>query len=64
MFLGVVQEEHENQSHKDKSGYDVLDHGYRSTGLADYVVGDRAANDDERHGRGRQCAASAAAPST
>jgi hypothetical protein len=35
------------------SGYDVLDHGCHSMGLAHCVGGDRAAN-DENHGRGRE----------
>jgi len=42
MFLGEGKHAHDHQGHHDKSGYDVLHHGYRSRGLAHYV-GDRAA---------------------
>jgi len=52
MFLGVGKQAHDNQNRYDTSGYDVLHHCCHSTGLAHYVVGDRAAKDDEHHGRG------------
>jgi hypothetical protein len=45
MFLGISKHAHDNQSHYDKSGYDVLQHGCRSTGLARDEVGFRAAKD-------------------
>jgi len=57
MFLGEGEQSHDHQSRQDESGYEVLHHGYHSTGLAHYVVGDRAAKDDERRGRRRQRAA-------
>jgi|SRR6476646_8389504 hypothetical protein len=57
MFLSGGKQDHDNQSHYGASGYDVLHHGYHSTGLAHYVVGDRAAKDDEHRGRSRQRAA-------
>ena len=57
MFLGEGKQAHDHQSRQDKSGYEVLHHGYHSTGLAHYVVGDRAAKDDEHRGRSRQRAA-------
>src|SRR5262249_48783590 len=41
MFLGPGKKDRDNQSHYDKSGYDVFDHGSHSV-----VVGDRAAKDD------------------
>ena len=56
MFLGVGKQAHENQSHYDTSGHEVLDHVCHSTGSALDVAGDRAAKDDERHRRGRQFA--------
>ena len=31
MFLGVGKRDHDNQSHYDKSDYDVLHHGCHST---------------------------------
>ena len=45
MFLGVSKHAHDNDSHYDKSGDEVLHHGCHSTGLAHYEVGDRAAKD-------------------
>src|SRR5437879_4945692 len=57
MFLGEGKQAHDDQSRQDKSGYEVLRHGYHSTGLVHYVVGDRAAKDDEHRGRSRQRAA-------
>jgi hypothetical protein len=57
MFLGEGKQAHDHQSRQDKSGYEVLHHGYHSTGLAHYVGGDRAAKDDEHRGRSRQRAA-------
>jgi hypothetical protein len=45
MFLGISKHAHDNQSHYDKSGYEVLQHGCHSTELARYEVGFRAAND-------------------
>jgi hypothetical protein len=45
MFLGISKHAHDNQSHYDQSGYEVLKHGCHSTGLARYVVGFRAAKD-------------------
>ena len=45
MFLGVSHHAHDNESHYDKSGYEVLHHGCNSTGLAHYEVDDRAAKD-------------------
>jgi hypothetical protein len=57
MFLGVGKQAHDHQSRQDKSGYEVLHHGYHSTGLAHYLVGDRVAKDDEHPGRRRQRAA-------
>jgi hypothetical protein len=45
MFLGISKHAHDNQSHYDKSGYEVLQHGGHSTGLARYEVGFRAAKD-------------------
>src|SRR5258706_9979946 len=56
VLLGEGKQAHHHQSRQDKSGYEVLHHGYHSTGLAHYVAGDRS-RDDDRHGRGRQCAA-------
>ena len=41
MFLGISKHAHDNQSHYDKSGYEILHHGCDSTGLARY----RAAKD-------------------
>ena len=41
MFLGEGKQAHDHQSHQDKSGYEVMHHGYHSTGLVHYVVGDR-----------------------
>jgi hypothetical protein len=57
MFLGEGKQAHDHQSRQNKSVYEVLYHGYHSTGLAHYVAGDRAAKDDERRGRSRQRAA-------
>src|SRR5258706_15929856 len=57
VFLGEGKQAHDHQSRQDKSGYEVLHHGYHSTGLAHYVVGDRAAKDDEHRRRSRQRAA-------
>ena len=54
MLLGEGKQAHDHQSRQDKSGYEVLLHGYHSTGLAHYRAGGRAAKDDEHHGRGRQ----------
>jgi hypothetical protein len=45
MFLGISKYAHGNQSHYDKSGYDVLQHGCHSTGLARSEVDFRAAKD-------------------
>ena len=45
MFLGISKYAHENQSHDDKSGYDILHHDCHSTWLARYEVSDRAAKD-------------------
>jgi hypothetical protein len=45
MLLGIGKHAHDNQSHYDKSGYDVLQHGCHSMGLARYGVGFRAAKD-------------------
>jgi len=56
MFLGEGKQAHDNQRRQDTSGHEVFHHGCHSTGLA-HDVGDRAAKDDERHGRSRQCAA-------
>jgi hypothetical protein len=38
MFLGEGKRAHDHQSHQDKSGYDILHHGYHSRGLAHYVA--------------------------
>ena len=57
MFLGEGKQAHDHQSRQNKSVYEVLHHGYHSTGLAHYVVGDRATKDDEHRGRSRQRAA-------
>ena len=54
MFLGEGKQAHDQQSRQNKSVYEVLRHGYHSTGLAHYVVGDRATKDDEHRGRSRQ----------
>jgi hypothetical protein len=32
MFLGEGKRAHDHQSHQDKSGYDILHHGYHSRG--------------------------------
>jgi hypothetical protein len=45
MFLGISKHAHDNQSHYDKSGYEVLQHGCHSTRFARYEAGFRAAND-------------------
>jgi len=37
MSLGEGNQAHDHQSRQDKSGYEVLHHGYHSTGLAHYV---------------------------
>jgi len=42
MFLGEGKQAHDHQSRQNKSVYEVLHHGYHSTGLAHYVAGDRA----------------------
>ena len=57
VLLGEGKQAHDHQSRQNKSVYEVLHHGYHSTGLAHYVVGDRAAKDDEHRGRSRQRAA-------
>ncbi len=57
MFLGEGKQAHDHQSRQNQSVYEVLHHGYHSTGLAHYVVGDRAAKHDEHRGRSRQRAA-------
>jgi hypothetical protein len=42
MFLGEGKQAQDHQSRQDKSGYEVLHHGYHSTGLAvtNYSRGD------------------------
>jgi len=51
MLLNEGKPAHENQSCYDKCGYDLLHHGWHSMRLA------MRHEDDELHGRGRQCAA-------
>jgi hypothetical protein len=45
MFLGISKHAHDNKSHYDKSGDDVLQHGCHSMGLARCDVGFRSAKD-------------------
>jgi hypothetical protein len=40
MFLCVSHYAHDNESHYDKSDYEVLRHGCNSTGLANYEAGE------------------------
>ncbi|MBV9558959.1 MAG: hypothetical protein JOY90_00620 [Bradyrhizobium sp.] len=43
MSLGEGKQAHDNQSHQDTSGYDVLHHGRHSKRLTNDVVSNRAA---------------------